>query len=395
MNILYSSCLCSKNIYKKLFDNSDNKPGQQVQKFHRLIVEGLAKNEEIKVTAISALPITRENTKRIFIKENNEIREEVTYLYSPIINIPLLKNLLISIWAFIKTLVSCLSDRNTTVICDILNISVASGSLLAAKLCRTKCVGIITDLPIFVNKKSKSISVKINNFIMNRFDKYVFMTEDMNTLVNRNNKPYIVIEGLVDINMINYINDIEKKYSKNVCIYAGGLQKIYGIKYLCEAFIKANIEEAELHIYGSGDFEGELIRLTRDYPKIKYFGVKNNEYVVKEQLRATLLINPRPTNEEYTKYSFPSKNMEYMVSGTPILTTKLPGMPEEYYKYIYVINDETVDGLADDLSYLLNKSSEELYIKGKKAKEFVLKNKNNIIQAKKIIELITMEDVDG
>ena len=34
-----------------------------------------------------------------------------------------------------------------------------------------------------------------------------------------------------------------------------------------------------------------------------------NDRVVEEQLRATLLVNPRPTAAAFTKYSFPSKNM--------------------------------------------------------------------------------------
>ena len=58
---------------------------------------------------------------------------------------------------------------------------------------------------------------------------------------------------------------------------------------------------------------------------------------VAEELKATLLVNPRPTTEEFTIYSFPSKNMEYMASGTPLLTTKLPGMPEEYHQYVLAI----------------------------------------------------------
>ena len=108
-------------------------------------------------------------------------------------------------------------------------------------------------------------------------------------------------------------------------------------------------------------------------------------------MKVTLLINPRPTNEEYTKYSFPSKNMEYMVSGTPILTTKLPGMPKEYYKHVYLIEEENVDGLKNILIDILNKPVEELYKFGNGAKEFVLNKKSNIMQAKKIINMIDRE----
>ena len=41
--------------------------------------------------------------------------------------------------------------------------------------------------------------------------------------------------------------------------------------------------------------------------------------------------------------------MEYMVSGTPMMTTVLPGMPEEYYPYVWLIEDETEDGAAQEL----------------------------------------------
>ena len=114
----------------------------------------------------------------------------------------------------------------------------------------------------------------------------------------------------------------------------------------------------------------------------------NNEDVVKAELEAALLINPRPTKEEFTQYSFPSKNMEYMVSGTPVLTTKLPGMPKEYYQFVYLFDDETVDGFAETIMSVLSLSEEERLKKGIESKKFVLERKNNVCQAKRIIELI-------
>ena len=80
--------------------------------------------------------------------------------------------------------------------------------------------------------------------------------------------------------------------------------------------------------------------------------------------------------------------MEYMVSGTPILTTPLQGMPQEYNDFVYLFKDETIEGMEKTLDYILEKSKEELHEKGLKAKEFVLKNKSNDIQAAKILRLI-------
>ena len=102
-----------------------------------------------------------------------------------------------------------------------------------------------------------------------------------------------------------------------------------------------------------GDFEEELKEICQEHTDIKYFGIVSNDIVVKEQLKATLLVNLRPTNEEYTKYSFPLKNMEYMVSSTPVLTSNLPGMPEEYKKYVYLIEAELVEGLTSTLRVIL------------------------------------------
>ena len=89
------------------------------------------------------------------------------------------------------------------------------------------------------------------------------------------------------------------------------------------------------------------------------------------------------------KYSFPSKNMEYMVSGTPVLTTNLPGMPEEYKDYVYLFEDESVQGMARKIREVLSLPTNELYRKGRAAKEFVLNEKNNICQTHKILLLFT------
>ena len=116
-------------------------------------------------------------------------------------------------------------------------------------------------------------------------------------------------------------------------------------------------------------------------------GAPNSE-IVKAELKATLLVNPRPTNEDYTKYSFPSKNMEYMASGTPVLTTKLPGMPKEYNDFVYLIDEETTYGICKVLKEVLTLSSEQLHRKGTEAKAFVMEQKNNCVQAKKVLDMI-------
>ena len=388
MKIVYVSNLCSTNVFNECFEKSNRSIGQQAQKYHKLIAEGLVKNNNVEVSTVTSIPTTYNSSVDKFVKYNSEKENDVIYNYLPTINLPIVKNICTIISSFNKVRKLCKKDKDVVVICDVLNISVSLGALIASKLSNGINVGIVTDLPQFINKKNRGISVKINNYLINNFSSYVFLTEDMKNVVNCKDKKYVVIEGQVDKYMSKMNNRLRDKYEKKICIYSGGLQKVYGIETLVEGFIKANIEDAELHIYGSGDFEEELIEICNTNERVKYWGVQPNKKVVKEQIKASLLINPRPTNEEYTKYSYPSKNMEYMVSGTPTLTTKLPGMPKEYYKYVYLIEDETVEGISNILKDILNRPKEELYNKGMEAKKFVLNYKNNIIQAKKILDMI-------
>ena len=80
--------------------------------------------------------------------------------------------------------------------------------------------------------------------------------------------------------------------------------------------------------------------------------------------------------------------MEYMASGTPVLTTKLPGMPDDHIPYVFLIEDETVEGIKDALCNVFSKTDEELHLFGAEAKKYILREKNNCAQAKKVLQFI-------
>ena len=383
MRIIYASCLISKKKNKELFENNTY-TGFQVQKFHQLLCHGFAFNK-CDIQILSALPVTRKNCNKIFIKKDYEKEGSIFFNYLTVINLPILKNIFIILAAMIEMFKLAKCKDNVFLMADCLNQSVSFGAVIVSKILGIKSVGIITDLPDFLSDKGKN---SFNNMIIKMFNNYVLLTDEMNDYIVENithkNKPYIVIEGSVDYTILN--ETTYEKYEKKVCMYTGTLAKIYGIEYLVKGFIKANVLNSELHIYGDGDFKNELIDLCKKNSNIKYFGTKPNEYIVEEQKKATLLINHRPSNEEFTKYSFPSKNLEYMASGTPLLATDLPGIPAEYKRYEYIIENENIDGIANMFRYVLNLTDAELRKKGKMAQEFVLGTKNNIIQTKKIME---------
>ena len=59
MHIVYAVTTCSESAYRALFSRCAQKPAFQSQKYHRLLIEGLAKNARVEVVA--TLPVNRQN----------------------------------------------------------------------------------------------------------------------------------------------------------------------------------------------------------------------------------------------------------------------------------------------------------------------------------------------
>ena len=393
MKILYSSSVCSVKLLDFLYRTSKVKPMYSIQKFHRLLLRGFVANH-VKVETLSAIPVSTNNHAKKFWNPSAEIEDGIHYAYVPFFNFPIIRQVWVFVYSFFRVLFwGMWGKKEKRLICDVLNISVCFGSLLASKLVGLKSVGLMTDMPGLMvgTSNGKSLLSKfiayINKSYLKSFDYYVFLTEQMNPVVNRKNRPYIVMEGLVDVNM-GYLPEREIDSSVRNIIYAGGLHEKYGVKMLIEAFLLLDMEDVALSLYGDGPLIPFIKECERKDKRLHYYGVQPNEKIVEEELRATLLVNPRPTTEKFTKYSFPSKNMEYMVSGTPLLTTQLPGMPQEYYPYVYLFEVETTEGYARSLNEILSLSEDKLKERGSKARQWVLKNKNNKLQALRLLELI-------
>jgi len=382
MRIVYAVTTCSDKVYKELFEKVKVKPAFQSQKYHRLLIEGLAKHTHVDVVANP--PVNRSVLSEQFRRLPEEVEGGAHYRYIPAIRNPALKLAAVGLGTFFRTFALCKKD--SAVVVDGLNRVTALSAMLAARLRGRPCVCIVTDLPDMLG--GSRFSKGFANFVIRSCTHYVFLTEAMNGYLNPKGKPYVILEGHSDIAMQDRVPAMEKKADVRICMYAGGVSKQYGLQTLVEGFRKADLPNARLDIYGPGDYVKELEQIARQDPRVYYGGMLLNTQIVEKEQEATLLVNPRPTHEEFVKYSFPSKTMEYMASGTPVLTTVLPGMPKEYHPYVYLIEEETEAGVERMLRKVLAESDESLFQKGSAARTFILEEKNNVIQAKKLLEML-------
>lgn len=260
---------------------------------------------------------------------------------------------------------------------------------------------IVTDIPEYddLSLKQHSIKKMVRSFYnkliyhsLDRIDKFVLLTDKMKYPLKVAERPYIVMEGIADTENVTYNNNSEKSNKdKKIILYTGTLHYQFGIKNLIEAFKLIDDNRYELWICGIGEAEEEIKELSLTDSRIKFFGYLIKSDVKKLQQKATILVNPRPNEGDYTKYSFPSKTMEYLMSGKPVLMHKLDGVPEEYNDYLIYFRDNGSTEIADIIKEICEKPYEERCAIGRKGQNFVIENKNKIVQAGKIINLINQK----
>lgn len=283
-------------------------------------------------------------------------------------------------------------EPNGIVVIDALT-PMASAVIKFSKKHKLNTVSIVTDLPEdLTNTKTFKAKIK-NKLAQNDFygqfkyaDYLILLANGMLDKINHKNT--VILNGICDYELKDEF-EVSQKYDKKVIVYTGEIRKMYGIHNLVEAFLSLKRDDSELWLFGNGlNFYPELKEQIEKSDNVKYMGIKPNAEILQVQKGATLLVNPRLTKGygDYIKYSFPSKNIEYMVSATPLITTKLPAITEEYNEHLFFFEDESVEGMAKVLNDCLNLSQDELNQKGFKAKEFILNKLNNQKIAKDILD---------
>lgn len=396
MRLLYLTSACSQKRFDQLVSEGKITKMPQAQKYHHLLLEGLSEVSDSTIKVVSSYPIT--NTSQKLFQTETEEENKIEYYYPGFVNIPFLRQFFL----LINTVNLILKNRDkkeTVFVCDVLNKSIFYAARIVRLFTRIKIIGIVTDVPGYTSgARAKllpwwkrtiiSIATNLSKGSVKKCDAYLLLTEAMNEIVNPKHKPFIVIEGHSDITMKERTNDLENKTIKKTIMYAGGTHKEFGIEMLVQAFLGLNNPEWVLHIYGDGNYQKELLDISSKHNNVVYHGMQPNSQIVESQIKSWLLVNPRITNAEYVKYSFPSKTLECMASGTPLLTTRLAGMPKDYYPYVYLFEDETVEGFKHVLKDIFEIPAEELHVKGMNAKDFALNQKNNVTQAEKFYSFI-------
>lgn len=255
----------------------------------------------------------------------------------------------------------------------------------------------IPDLPQFMGVGAKSnLHHRLSSFYskaqfeknLECIDSFVLLTEYMNEQINVYNRPFKVMEGIVPS---NYDREAYVNSEIKTIVYSGGINFNYGVGKLLEAIKLVEYKNVKFRFYGNGDAVEALKSAEETDSRIEYMGSVGTQELHKIQQQAFALVNPRDNTIASAKYSFPSKNLEYLMSDRPVIAYMLDGIPKEYKKYTISPKNASAKALAETIDAVLCSNEDELRAFGRQAGDFVREYKNPKSQTKKILELLEAE----
>ncbi|QFJ56082.1 glycosyltransferase [Pseudobutyrivibrio xylanivorans] len=177
-------------------------------------------------------------------------------------------------------------------------------------------------------------------------DGFIFPTELLNEIVNRNSKKSIIIYGAYQpVSIVR--KGINKKTS---IVYSGTLMNGKGAQEAVNC-ASALDDQFEIHIigYGSIDEKRKIVEMIEDNSSmcmVSYDGMKYGEEYINYMTKCDIGICIQPSDSLFNGSSFPSKILSYFNCGLAVVASEMESLKKsKLAKYIYfsrTVNPEDV-----------------------------------------------------
>lgn len=188
-------------------------------------------------------------------------------------------------------------------------------------------------------------------------------------------KPVLRLEGGLSPEWDDSAAEGPTDNTRRVIGFSGNLSVYSGIRELLQAFALLPGQEFELWITGRGALAAEVEAAAQRDSRIRYLGFLEREEYRRVLRQATVLVNPRPSDILSHRYSFPSKLLEYLASGRPVISTCAGHVDVEYGEYVFLLHEETPEALAGLIASVCSRSLAELDAFGGRGRQYVLAHK--------------------
>jgi len=128
-------------------------------------------------------------------------------------------------------------------------------------------------------------------------------------------------------------------------VYTGALSSYAGVSLLVNAFKKLRREDRELIICGKG-WNADVAAAAKSDNRIHVMGAVPERELERICADATLFVNPRPASVPCNEFNFPSKILEYLSYGKPVVSTWTKGLAPSYHNVLSITEGDSPLALA-------------------------------------------------
>jgi len=377
---------------------------QAGQMYQQELLVGLQRAGLPASAIISVIPVASrrhgEMGRRWFGGGDTTLWEGMLIKFVPFINVTPLKQISIGIGTAIELLRWGWRNRLArfrVVYCYNLSVPPGIFILLSAWLIRARTVVSLCDIDVPGETVPKTLFWKLDYWMQRRlirhFDGHV-VASDVIARDFLDGKPHLRLEGGIrqqDLDRTDGYELCENKQDGErpfVIAAAGYLNETNGLPVLLEAFSLLRGERFRLRIAGRGPLEERVRAAAARDQRIEFLGLLSFEGVLKVYSSSSVLINMRITKSRNTKYFFPSKMMEYLASGVPVISTCTGHVEEEFGAFTHLLREETPQALCQLIEYVAAIDPEERRKTGQRARAYMAKHKTWAAQTQKLAEFI-------
>jgi glycosyltransferase involved in cell wall biosynthesis len=349
---------------------------------------GVTPDRILSFVPVPAFPRSR----RLWCREASVTTAEGLHVsFVPFVNIPVAKQITLGLGTAVGLMKWAWRTRQARRrVVYVFNLTSPSGLfvLAAARLIGAAAVVSLND----INEPGQTVpdtfrwrlDYAMQRWLIPRFDGHVAVADRIMKDFAPDRR-YVRVEGGIIPEKFAQASSLKRtKHSGFTLVAAGSLDEANGIHVLLSAMRLLREPGIRLCIAGDGPLAPVVRAAAAQDPRIQYYGYLSFDEVLALYAEADLLINMRVTKAIQTRYFFPSKLMEYLASGVPVLTTRTGHVAEEFGDVVLLLDDETPSGLATRLRQIVNMNRVELRELGDRARARTLATKSWNVQGAKV-----------
>lgn len=353
MNLIVLTSSMIDEEFNSFASKARIKPNPSNQNFYSKLIKALTTNNNVSV--VSLRPLVKGMFDENFLNES-ESSDGTTRYYYPYIKATSSFKMLHQVDEIVSTVDKIVNEQHYskfTLVVDTLRYSLVKAANKIAKKYNATVIGVVTDNPANISSASSSYIRSIRSHTSN-YDGYILLSEGLNRVFNTMNKPYYILEGLVED-----FEPVKKLPIGDYLFFGGALSERFGVKRLIDAFHKSS-SPYKLVIAGDGELRRYIFDMTEKDRRILYLSMLDKNTLYGLEQNALVNINPRPYSYRMDRESVPSKLLEYFASGAPTMSTMHTKLHEIFTIDAIWVEDDSEKGLEKAIESISEYDYKEL-----------------------------------